>query len=83
VESTTLFCLKDVCVSDVTIPSGAVWTGTAPGLVVPVTRSLWSTPTTATRALAIGTALYEPLAGVPWRNEGPIAARLIAFTVRP
>lgn len=86
-ESTTLFCLKDVCVLDVTVPPGGVWKGTAPVLVVPVTSSMWSTPgsptVTPAQTLAIGTALYEPVSGVPWRNGSASPARLIAFSVRP
>ncbi|MGZ3464631.1 MAG: hypothetical protein ACXU9S_15265 [Gemmatimonadaceae bacterium] len=86
-EVTTLFCLKDVCVLDVTVTPGGVWRATDPVLMVPVTSTVWSTPgsnvASPARILAIGTALYEPISGMQWRNEGAIAARLIAFQVRP
>lgn len=85
-EATTLFCLKDACVLDVTLAPGAVWRATAPVLVVPVTSTVWSTSGSSVashaRTLAIGTALYEPTSGTRWRNEGASAARLIAFQVR-
>jgi hypothetical protein len=86
-ESTTLFCLKDACVLDVTVPPGAAWAGTATVLVIPVTSSVWSTPgspvATPPNTIALGTALYEPVAGVQWRNVGALPARLIAFSWRP
>jgi hypothetical protein len=86
-DETTLFCLKDVCVLDVTVPSGGVWQATTPVLVVPVTSAKWSTPNSRVvspaRVLAIGTALYEPKSGMQWRNESANASRLIAFCVRP
>jgi hypothetical protein len=86
-EVTTLFCLKDVCVLDVTVTPGGVWRAASPVLVVPVTSSAWNTPGSSVaslgRILPIGTALYEPLSGTQWKNEGAIAARLIAFQVRP
>ena len=85
-EVTTLFCLKDVCVLDVTVTPGGVWRATAPVLVVPVTSSVWRTPGSSVaspaRTLAIGTALYQPTSGTQWRNEGASAARLIALQVR-
>ena len=85
-EVTTLFCLRDACVLDVTVASGGEWRATAPVLVVPVTSTTWSTPGSTVllpaRILAIGTALYEPVSGTRWRNEGAIAARLIAFETR-
>jgi hypothetical protein len=86
-EVTTLFCLKDVCVLDISAPPGGVWRATAPVLVVPVTSTAWSTPgsnvASSARVLAIGTAVYEPISGMQWRNESAIAARLIAFQMRP
>jgi hypothetical protein len=86
-DVTTLLCLRDACVLDVTVTPGGVWRATAPVLVVPVTSTMWSTMRAGVlspaRILAIGTALYEPISGMQWRNEGAIAARLIAFQVRP
>ena len=65
---------------------GGEWRATAPVLVVPVTSTMWSTPGSSVlsppRILAIGTALYEPVSGMRWRNEGAAAARLIAFETR-
>jgi hypothetical protein len=86
-EATTLFCLKDACVLDVTVAPHSVWRATAAALVVPVTSAAWSTPGSSvvspTRTLPIGTALYEATPGTQWRNEAAIASRLIAFQVRP
>lgn len=86
-EVTTLFCLSDACVLDVTVPPGGVWRATAPVLVVPVTNTMWSTPgsrvLSPARTLAVGTTLYEPASGTQLRNEGASAARLIAFQTRP
>jgi len=85
-EVTTLFCLKDACVHDVTVTPGGVWRATGPVLVVPVTNATWSTPGSSVvspaRSLPIGTALYEPASGTRWRNHGAIAARLIVFEMR-
>lgn len=86
-QATTLFCLKDACVLDVTVAPGGLWRATAPVLVVPVTSSVWRTLDSGValpaRTLATGTALYEPTSGTQWRNEGGTAARLIAFQVQP
>ena len=82
-EVTTLFCLRDACVLDVTVAPGGEWQSTAPVLVVPVTNTMWSTPgSSAARILSIGMALYEPISGMRWRNGGATAARLIAFQTR-
>jgi len=85
-EVTTLFCLRDACVLDVTVRPGGVWRATAPVLVVPVTSTMWSTMradvVSPARMLAIGTALYEPISGMQWRNEDAVAARFIAFQTR-
>ena len=85
-ETTTLFCLKDVCVLDVTVPASVVWRATTPVLVVPVTSTVWTTSGSSAgsqaRTLCIGTAFYAPQSGTQWRNEGASPARLIAFQVR-
>lgn len=86
-QSTTLFCLKDACVLDVTVPPGAAWAGPATVLVIPVTGSAWSTRgspvATPSETLVAGMAVYEAAAGVQWRNGSALPARLIAFSWRP